>query len=205
MYSKWKPITRYELLKYFGICIAMGIDKRPTVKDYWSTNDFYQTPWYGKTMPRERFEAIHHTMLHCGEVDEKKSINKIEPFLNLLVENFQNAFYPYECVLIDEMVMKWKGRWHYKQYNPNKPSKYHIKTLGLCDTATGYAYNILTYLGSETNYAEFEKKAGQSEKIFEYLLRPLGSGHHVFADRYYTTHNLILYLTEHDMYYTGTV
>ena len=76
------------------------------------------------------------------------------------------------------MVIKWKGQWRYKQYNPNKPSKYHIKAFVLCDSAIGYAYNILTYFGSEMSYGEFEKGVGQSEKIVEYLLRPLGTGHH---------------------------
>ena len=42
----------------------------------------------------------------------------------------------------------------------------------------------------------------QSEKVFDYLLRPLGSGHHVYADRYYTTHSLIEYLTSKRMYIT---
>ena len=38
-------------------------------------------------------------------------------------------------VAIDEMVVKWKGRWKNKQYNPtSKP--YHIKTFGVCDSAT---------------------------------------------------------------------
>ena len=107
---------------------------------------------------------------------------------------------------IDEMVIPFKGRWKYKQYNPNKPSKYHIKTFGLCDSITGYCYNILTYFGTETNYdPNLPDDVGQSEKIFEYLLRPLGKGHHVFADRYYTTYNLITYLKSKSTYYTGTL
>ena len=50
-----------------------------------------------------------------------------------------------------------------------------------------------------------DKPGGQSEKIFEYLLRPLGSGHYVFADRYYTTHSLISYLSAKRIYYSGTL
>ena len=38
-----------------------------------------------------------------------------------------------------------------------------------------------------------------------YLLRPLGAGHHVFVDRYYTTYNLITYLSSKNTYYTGTL
>ena len=53
------------------------------------------------------------------------------------------------------MAIKYKGRWKNKQCNPNKPSKYHIKTCG---------------------------DISNSKKIFDYLLSPLGSGHYVLAD-----------------------
>ena len=78
-------------------------------------------------------------MLHAGGIDENNTQEKIKPFLNKLVANFQAAYYPYQDVSIDEMVIQWRGHWKYKQYNLNKPSKYHIKTFGLCDSATGYA------------------------------------------------------------------
>ena len=103
------------------------------------------------------------------------------------------------------MVVKYQGRLRYKQYNPSKPEKYHIKTFGVCDSTTGYAYNLITYYGSETSYNQnLPLDFGQSEKIFEYLLSPLGDVHHIFADRYYTTHKLIKYLSSRRFHYTGT-
>ena len=72
--------------------------------------------------------------------------------MNLVITKFQKAFYAYKNLSIDEMVISWKGRWKYKQYNAAKPKKYHIKTFGLCDSATGYVYNILTYFGKNTSY-----------------------------------------------------
>ena len=107
-----------------------------------------------------------------------------------LITNYQKAFYPYENVSIDKMVIKFKGRWKNKQYNPSKPRKYHIKTFGLCNSATGYAFNILTYFGSDTFYNFNIKRMGQSEKIFEYLLKPLGKVT-IFLLIEITTHSLI--------------
>ena len=75
----------------------------------------------------------------------------------------------------------------------------------VCDSATGYAFNILTYFGNDTSYNSDTYGMGQSEKIFEFLLKPLGKGHHIFADRYYTTHSLISYLTSKSFHYTGTL
>ena len=57
-------------------------------------------------MPQTRYEVIHHTILCCGEVDETRSKSKIEPFLNKLVTRFQEVYYPFQELLIDEMVIK---------------------------------------------------------------------------------------------------
>ena len=102
------------------------------------------------------------------------------------------------------MVIGYKGRWKYKQYNASKPSKYHIKTFGLCDSNTGYVYNVLTYFGKDTSYLA-ENDFGMAEKVFDHLMQPLGTGHHIFADRYYTTHKLLQFLSSRKQYYTGTL
>ena len=91
-------------------------------------------------------------------------------------------------------------------YNPSKPAKYHVKTFGLCDSATGYCFNILIYFGSETSYAaHIDPESESAIKVFDTLMQPLAKGHHVFADRYYTTYNLVKHLKEKQFYYTGTV
>ena len=204
-FQEWYPVTRYELLKFIAVLIQMGIDKRPTIPEYWSMKDTLYSPWYSEQFPRNRFQIIYSSMLHAAYVDdEREKKDKIEPFLNLLLHKFQAAFYPDKNLSLDEMVVKWKGRSRYRMYNPSKPEKYHLKTFGLCDSITGYTYNLLIYFGSDTSYTgEIDK--GQSEKIFHFLMEPLGTGHHIFADRYYTTHNLVEYLISKKTYYTGTL
>ena len=41
-------------------------------------------------------------------------------------------------------------------------------------------------------------------KVFTTLMKPLSKGHHVFADRYYTTYNLLQHLLKEHHYYTST-
>ena len=69
-------------------------------------------------------------MLHVGPTQSQYRDN-IELFMNKLTQNFQKAFYPYENVSIDKMIVKYEGHWKNLQYNAAKPSKYHIKTFGL--------------------------------------------------------------------------
>ena len=49
-------------------------------------------------------------MLHVSSVGDgwlKK--DKIEAFLNMLLQNFRDAFYPGKDLSLDNMVVKWKG------------------------------------------------------------------------------------------------
>ena len=104
------------------------------------------------------------------------------------------------------MVIGFHGRWQYKQFNASKQSKYHIKTFGLCDSQTGYVYNIFTYYGSQTAYhPDLNPKCSQAIKVFEKLLRPLQKGHHIFAYKFYTSMPLLRYLRSKGFHYTGTV
>ena len=73
--------------------------------------------------------------------------------------------------------------------------KYHIKTFGLCDSATGYVFDLLLYYGANTSYIpEADQNSQQAVKVFQTLLAHLGRGHEVFADRYYTSHAVLKYL-----------
>ena len=196
MFYNWQPVDKYEMLKFIAVLVAMGLDKRPSVKDYWTEFPSFYCNWYHQLFRRERFEHIYHSMMHASEVDAV-SKEKIEPFMNRVIKNFQAAFYPYEDVAIDEMVVGYKGRWKYKMYNPSKPSKFHIKTFGLCNSMTGYTCNVLVYYGVDTSYNH--ELDGSAEKVFDY------QGHHVFADRGYTTYSLVDFLSNKGFYYTGTV
>lgn len=206
VYYKFQPVTRPELLKFFAILIAMGLNPRPSIKSYWSVKEAHLfTPWYGQTMARNRFQALFHTFLHAGG-DKAEAQDKIEPFLNKLVASFQDAFYPGINLSVDEMVIGYKGRWKNKQFNATKPSKYHIKTFGLCDSKTGYVVNVFTYYGSATAYhPDLDVNCTMAEKVFQKLLAPLTKGHHIFADRFYTSIPLLEFLSREKHYYTGTV
>ncbi|GFO29362.1 hypothetical protein PoB_005586700 [Plakobranchus ocellatus] len=57
---------------------------------------------------RVRCESIHRTMLHCAD-SEAESTEKIQPFINSLLEEYYRAFYPFQELSLDEMVVGWKG------------------------------------------------------------------------------------------------
>ena len=175
-------ITMPELLKYLCVIIAMGLSPRPSVSDYWSDEGYLDNRWFRDLFTLKRFEAIHSSILHCGAPDAA-GVQKVQPFVAQMVASFQANFYPFEGVSIDEMVIGWKGRFKHKTYNAKKPKKHHIKTYGLCDSATGYVYDILCYFGDETAVNDGLQDKSSAVKVFDTLLTHLGPGHHVYADR----------------------
>ncbi|XP_035825493.1 piggyBac transposable element-derived protein 4-like [Aplysia californica] len=184
----------------------MGLNRRPAIRDYWSQAETEHCAWYSQMFPRKRFEAIYHTMLHCSENSSAEGKDKIEPFVNSVLESFRRAFYPGKYLALDEMVVGWTGRWKYKQYNPSKPHKYHVKVFGLVDSETGYVVNLLIYFGRETSYrVDLDHSNPQAVKVFETLLDPLGPGHHVYSDRFYTSLDLIRHLSNNRTNFTGTL
>ncbi|GFO38162.1 PiggyBac transposable element-derived protein [Plakobranchus ocellatus] len=93
VYQNWKPITHYELYKFLTVIVQISLDPKPQIRDYWDKSDKGYSPWYSQMFDRNRFQAIFHTMLHCSEADSEGK-EKVEPFMNMLLERFQAAYYP---------------------------------------------------------------------------------------------------------------
>ena len=51
-------ITMEEMYRFFVIIIQMGHDKHNCLKDYWSREEQYSTPFYSNTKVRDRFFHI---------------------------------------------------------------------------------------------------------------------------------------------------
>ena len=128
----------------------MGIDQKPAIGDYWSTNPPDYIHWYHQIFQRPRLEAIYHTMLHCSDDNKAVKKKKVELFIEVLLRNYREAFYPFQDLSLNEMVIGWQERC--KQFNAAKPKKYHIKVFGLCHSTTSYVLNLLTHYGKETSY-----------------------------------------------------
>ena len=145
-------------------------------------------------------------MLHAGEADAQGKA-KIEPFLNGLIASFNDAYQPGKQLSIDEMVIGFKGRFKFRQFNASKPKKFHIKSFGLVDSNTGYVVNLLIYFGSTTSYVSTAlDDEGIAVKIFDTLLQPLsGTGYHVYCDRWYTTRKLVDHMLSKQINLTATV
>ena len=138
----------------------------------------------------------------------EKKIDKIHTLLVHLLAKFQDHFYPSKDLSSDETMVGFRGRFGSTQYTPNKPVKWGIKAFTLADAKTGYMLNILVYTGAQTldnADPQFASLPVLSRSVLHLVSPYLGKGHHIFADRFYSSIPLVRTLFEHQTHYTGTI
>ena len=62
---------------------------------------------------------------------------KILPFLDLVMTRFQEVYTPERQFAIDEILIKFKGKVHFRQFILIKPGGFSIKAFTLAESASG--------------------------------------------------------------------
>lgn len=115
-------------------------------------------------------------------------------------------------LVIDESLMKFRGRTSYRQYIPTKRARFGLKFFSLCDLS-GYVLDIEFYGGraSTEEWAQGVPNAANlsaSERIVVHLLdraNHLDVGHHLVVDNYYNSTRLQEFLLTRDTLCTGVI
>lgn len=112
--------------------------------------------FYRACMSCDRFTFL----LNCIRFDDKSTREErkeSDPFApvreiwELLLEICRNSYTPSSYLTIDEQLLGFRGRCPFRMYIPNKPSKYGIKIVMVCDSASKYMTDAQPYLGKKTN------------------------------------------------------
>ena len=208
-WKNWRPVTMGEIKAVLAVTINMGVIYCPERKGYWKTSWKIYIPFFHDVLSRNRFEEIFW-MLHLPEVTTPTHrIDKVKPFLHTLITTFQNVFYPGCEVSIDESMIGFKGRVSFLQYCPKKPTKWGLKVYVLADSETGYILNILPYTGGETRDTYLSHCNSDLSLYTQVVVALLGKyfdkDHHVYADCFYSSVNLVDELDKRKTGYTGTL
>ena len=143
-------------------------------------------------------------MLHFNDnetSDKHRRLYKIEPILEMLRNNFKSVYSPGEKLVVDESLVPFRGRLHFRQYIPGKSHKYGIKLYKIC-TVNGYTWDLQDYTGKLSN----EPEHNHSESMVFKLTKPLlKKGAIIYADNFYTSVPLAEKLLQEKTYYCGTV
>lgn len=211
--SKPFLITVNELKKFLGICLIMSIAPLPNIRMYWESE--LGLPIVRETMTVNHFEKIRQ-FLHFNDNSLQvpsgrpghDRLHKIRPILETFKKKCQ-AIPKRETLSVDEQMCATKATNFLRQYLPNKPHKWGYKLLVLCDDK-GMAYDFEIYSGMENN-SELrlpnEPDLGASGNIVVRLARtiPRYQEYKLFFDNYYTSAELISYLSKQGIQSLGTV
>ncbi|GFN85856.1 PiggyBac transposable element-derived protein [Plakobranchus ocellatus] len=108
----------------------MGLDKKPTLHDYWTRHPVLHSSFAPKVMVRECFLSIL-AFLHINDNDsfvphgqpDYDPIQKIRPFVDYLNAKFKEVYQPQREVCNDEAMIPFNGRSRFKVYMKDKPTK----------------------------------------------------------------------------------
>lgn len=196
----WKPVTVSEMKVFLGLFFLTGIIHKPELDMYWSTDEMLATPYFSKVMSRNRFEIIWR-FLHFNDntarpANDTDRLYKVRPVLDHLVTKFREMYQPNTNICIDEGMLLWRGRLAFRVYNPQKPIKYGIKSYILCDSETGYCFNMKPYCGESSPL---------KDTVVSLLDRLAGHGYRLFMDNFYNSVPLCKHLLDLKTHVCGTI
>uniref|UniRef100_A0A8C4S1I0 PiggyBac transposable element-derived protein domain-containing protein n=1 Tax=Erpetoichthys calabaricus TaxID=27687 RepID=A0A8C4S1I0_ERPCA len=167
-FSKWKPTTKDEMKGFVALQIEMGLDWRYNFREHWSTHTL-SPGGFGQVMPHDRYVLLQSFIHFC---DNKKQIPrgepgynpmyKVQPLLDIVEPTYKQFYQPGRDLSVDESMIKYKGRLFFRQYMPDKPTKYGIKDFVLAEANTGFCLKVITYTGKHS----FQRENCPLTKLF---------------------------------------
>jgi hypothetical protein len=159
--TRWRPTSRSELCRFFGIVLYLGLLKVPERRNLWDPKTTYFSRFVFQTMTRHRFEAIlrnlHWTNTACftkKEIKEKNVVDcfwRMADFLDILAASFQKLYRVYQHVNVDEGGIPCKAYHSAIQYNADKPYKWFFKVYMLNCAKTKFLSNFMLSRGRHTD------------------------------------------------------
>ena len=181
----------------------MGINKRPSLEDYWSCDPLLRTPGISRVMTIMRFQQILR-FFHLNDneaADAEDRLAKVRPLFSAVQQSCAENYNLHQPIAIDEQMIPFKGRHVSKQYNPLKPTRFGFKVWALSDSVSGYTRVFSVYLG---------KHGQESGKVADVVLRLCFDkldhvGHTLYLDNYFSTACLFKALDARGIGACGTI
>lgn len=74
--SKWHATTAEEIQNFLALTMLMGINGRPCIGNFWSTNKLLAAPIFPSVMSRNRYQLIHK-FLHFSDNSQSDSRDRL--------------------------------------------------------------------------------------------------------------------------------
>ena len=176
--SVWYPVTESEMKAWISLYLNMGLVTKLNLNSYCSTDSVLSSPFFPSLMSQTRFFQILRYLHFADNTSapprnsaDYNKLYKIQPFLDLVIARFQEVHTYERQLATDETLIKFKGKVHFRQFNPIMPGRFGIKAFTLAESTSGYVLNSKIYTGKEVMF----------------VMQPyLDKGCYAFMDNYYT-------------------
>ncbi|KAK6304383.1 hypothetical protein J4Q44_G00249690 [Coregonus suidteri] len=205
--AKWVTTTISEMYTFLVTVLLMGIVKKNSLREYWSTDPMFATPFFATLFSQDRFLVLLRCLhfVNNATANLNDPLHKIRNVLTSLTSAFGQVFVPYKDLSIDEYLMLWKGRLAFRQYIPSKRHRFGVKFFFLCDVKTGFVQDIIVYTGSTTDVKHYEGLGVSGSVVMTMLAPHLGRGHTLYVDNWYSSPTLFQHLLSNSTGACGTV
>ncbi|XP_069193727.1 piggyBac transposable element-derived protein 4-like [Procambarus clarkii] len=143
--TRWKATTIDEMYVFLALCMMMKHSEKAVVQDYWNKDSLVPSPVFNRYVLRDKFHLILrrlHFENNANE-DRRDRLWKVRKVFSDLRGNFRDYFVPGQNVVIDELLVLFKGRLAFKQYIPSKRHCFGLKFFMLCDCETGIVLDMI--------------------------------------------------------------
>ncbi|KAJ8961304.1 hypothetical protein NQ314_005953 [Rhamnusium bicolor] len=204
-------IEKTELKAFIGLLLLSGAFKshNEDVSSLWATNltgcDIFRV-----TMTLKRFCFLCSALrfddssTRADRIQNGDKLAPISELFNLMIVNSQSNYSCGEYMTIDEMLVGFRGRCRYKMYMPNKPNKYGLKIMCLCDAKTHYLLNAFIYAGKDTS-PNPRKLAVPTLNVLQLVQPIINSNRNITGDNWFSSIELVNELKKCGLTYTGTL
>lgn len=196
----WKDVDADSIKKFIALTMLTGIVKKTSIKAYWSTEPMLDTPYFRSCMSRDRYIDILHYIRFSNpyDVEKENKATRLSYFMQKM-KQLCAKYIPDDVLCIDESLVLFKGRIHFKMFIRTKRSRFGVKIF-LLTSSSGYMIDALVYYGSKSHLSCEEpgiENLSKSEIVVVVLLSRsnlLDKGLVVTIDNWYCSLRLAEYL-----------
>lgn len=202
-------MTIMKMKAYIGLLVGMGLHPSDQLPDYWSQTPLFHNLAISCVMSRNEFQMITK-FLHLNLTPHDETLTgreKLEAqylvFAQMLLETNNDVITLEKNLSLDESRIASKSRIGIIQYNSKKPIKYGYTAFKLCEASSGFVYRFRLYLGKKY---DIPTDNGLGYDVAMSLIDDLeGKGHHIFADSWYSSVNLVNQFSDLGFSFTGSI
>ena len=182
-----------EIKALLGLLIFSGCRKDNHLHTQEMFNSLTGQPLYRAGMSERRFSFL----IRCLRFDDRstrdarRQLDRLAPirsYWDSFIKNCTNSFNPGANLTVDEQLLAFRGRCSFRMYIPNKPAKYGLKIVMICDASTSYLLNAIPYLGKEPERAHQPTKVPLGHYFTKELARPyFNTNRNITTDNWFTS------------------